>query len=252
MPVVNNKGLLLLVVMVWITSLMVLPAQPLATSAHSAQFTRDYSQAELRMESGVAPPATLRVVAYPWGTTLNDTELSFATGPDIEQSDFNGSTLSLVAYQYPVLVNVSLFAGETYATVQIAQASSRVSLEVNASKLSVSTLVNGVGTGGASITVVVNGGGVVASALDRNQPADFYLPLGNYTVTATLRSTTQTDNVLSQTGKSSAVVFDLLAPNGQQSQYDLTYWLLLATGIIGVVASAGVWAEVYRKKTHDA
>jgi len=248
--VVNSKGVLLLVVMVWITSLMVLPAQPLATSAHPAQFTRDDSQAQVRMQSSVTPSATLRVVAYPWGTPLNDSELSFALGPGIEQSDFNGSTLSLVAYQYPVLVNVSLFAGETYATVQIAQASSRVSLEVNASKLSVSTLVNGVGTGGASITVVVNGGGVVASALDRNQPADFYLPLGNYTVTATLRSTTQTDNVLSQTGKSSAVVFDLLAPNGQQSQYDLTYWLLLATGIIGVAASVGVWAKVYRNKTH--
>ena len=124
------------------------------------------------MESGVAPSATLRVVAYPWGTTLNDSELSFAMGQDIEQSEFNGSTLSLVAYQYPVLVNVSLFAGETSATVQIAQASSRISLEVNASKLSVSTLVNGIGTGGASITVVANSGAVIADALGRNRAFD--------------------------------------------------------------------------------
>ncbi len=204
------------------------------------------------MEASVAPPASLRVVAYPWGTTLNDSALSFAMSPGVEQSDFNGSTLSLVAYQYPILVNVSLFAGETYATVQINQASSHVSLEVNASKLSISSLVNGVATGGALLSVVANDGEVIASALGRNAPAIFYLPLGSYTVTATLRSTTQTDNVLSQTGKSSAIVFDLLAANGPQSQYDLSYWLLLATGIIGVVASAGIWAGVYRNKTRHA
>jgi hypothetical protein len=200
------------------------------------------------MEPEAAPPATLRVIAYPWGTNLDDSDLTFALGPGAEQSVFNGSTLSLIASRYPLQVNVSLFAGEVYATVQIAQAGSHVSLEVNASMVSVSTLVGGIETAGASVAVSMSGGGEIAAAIGGTEPAVFFLPLGDYTVTATLRNTTQTDDILSQTGKSSSIVFDLLGQSGSLAPYNLTYYLLLATGLVGAAISAAVWIKVYRNR----
>jgi hypothetical protein len=68
-------------------------------------------------------------------------------------------------------------------------------------------------------------------------------------VTATLRNTTQTDDILSQTGKSSSIVFDLLASNGSPAPYGLDYYLLLATGLMGAAASAAVWIKVYRNRS---
>jgi hypothetical protein len=242
----NDRNLVVLFI-------LMLTASSLALSGHApAPPTVGSPQGEVRahpqMEPEATPTATLRMIAYPWNTNLDDSELTFALGPGAEQSVFNGSTLSLVASRYPLQVNVSLFAGEVYATVQVTQTGSHVSLEVNASMVSVSTLIGGVETAGASITVSMNGGGEIAAATGGTEPTVFFLPLGNYTVTATLRNTTQTDDILSQTGKSSSIVFDLLGQSGSPTPYNSTYYLLLATGLIGAAISAGVWIKVYRNR----
>jgi hypothetical protein len=200
------------------------------------------------MESGVSILATISIVASPWGTPLNDSQLAFGLPPDVQQSSFNGSALSLTASGYPIQVNVSLFHGQAPLIVEVTQANSHALLDVNASELSVSTLVNGNPARGASIEVALADNDSVAGALSDSKASVFYVPDGNYSIKATLGNVTRTAYVVSQTGKVSDILFDFLPSAGNGPTYPSTYYLLLATGIIGSGLSVVVWVKAYHNR----
>lgn len=195
-------------------------------------------------ESSAVPSSTLRVVASPWGTTLNDSQLTFEIGPNAPQSSFNGSTLSITTNDYPIMVNVSLFRGETPLVVTIVQPSHDI-LEINSSKLVVSALVNDNTIAGASIEVNSGNNGTIASAISSSRASVFYLPQGNYSVKATLGNATRTSYILSQTGKVSDMLFDFIPSNVNGPSYFSTNYLLTVTGIAGLALSATVWIKLY-------
>jgi hypothetical protein len=189
-------------------------------------------------------PAVLGVVAAPWGTALTDSQLTFTPGPGVEDAASGGGTLYLVAAQYPVEVAVLGLGGQSQ-TVLIGRPFSETQVQINSSKVSVSTYLNGGTASGASITILSSSGdsATVAHAVSGARASVFYLPDGNYTVEAALGNATQESTLLSQTGRATVVTFDFVTQSGQGSLY-----ALLATAAVGAAASALLWIKVYRDR----
>ena len=188
-------------------------------------------------------PAVLGVVASPWGTALTDSQLTFTPGPGVEDAASGSGTLYLVASRYPVEVAI-LGLGSQSQTVLIGRPFSETQVQVNSSKLSVSTYLNGGTASGASITVLSSGdNATVAHAVSGARASVFYLPDGNYTVEAVLGNATQESMLLSQTGRATVLTFDFVTQSGQGSLY-----ALLATAAVGAAASALLWIKVYRDR----
>jgi len=185
-------------------------------------------------------PAVVTVLASPWETPLNDSLISFTLGPGVADSSSGGATLYLVASQYPVRVEVSV-GGQTQSA-SVEQPFSSTTVQVNSSKLSVATYLDGKPASGASITVDA-GNATLARAVGGSGFSVFYLPEGSYTVQVTLGNSTRLESVLSQTGKAS--VMDVYFTS-RPDQTDL--YLLLAAAGLGAMMSALVWVKVYRDR----
>lgn len=186
-------------------------------------------------------PAVVSVVATPWQTALTDSQLVFGTSPAAGGFVIGGDTLYLTSSQYPIQVGVLIpGAGEENATIQ--QPFTATQIQVNSSKLSVIGYLNGNPAAGVSVDVLM-GNQTVARAITGPGFTVFYLPPGNFTVVTSFRNTTRAYDVLSQAGEPSVLSVDFTPP----ANHDLLYGLL-ASAVVGTVASVGVWVKVYRDR----
>ena len=186
-------------------------------------------------------PAVVKVLASPWGVPLNDSLIAFTPGPGVAASSSGGATLYVIAAQYPVQVEVSV-GGQTQS-ISVEQPFSSTLVQVNSSKLSVATYLNGRSASGASIAVQ-SGNATLAHVVGGAGFSVFYLPQGDYTVQVSLGNSTRLEGVSSQAGRASVLdVYFTTVPDRE----DL--YLLLATAGIGAIASALVWVKVYRDRS---
>jgi hypothetical protein len=185
-------------------------------------------------------PAAVRVLASSWEVPLNDSLITFTPGSGVADSSSGGATFYMISSHYPVQVGVSV-GGQTQA-ISVEQPFSSTVVQVNSSKLSVATYLNGKPASGASINVMT-GSGTIAHAVSGAGFSVFYLPQGNYTVRVSLGNSTIVEKVLSETGSSSVLSAYFTTSPDREGLY-----LLLATAGIGSVASAVVWVKVYRDR----
>ncbi|MDA4136942.1 MAG: hypothetical protein OK449_08135 [Thaumarchaeota archaeon] len=187
-------------------------------------------------------PAAVDVIAAPWGSHFTDSELAFQLGSDVKESASAGGLIFLTATQYPLTIGLSLLSGETQA-VLIPSAYSYVTLQVNSSKVVVTTVVAGAATLGTNLTVSSGNNTISQARSGFGGTAVFYLPQGSYDIGGTFDNVTRTAGVLTVLNNVSAVTLSFPGPGGQ----GLTYaYVLIGTGAVGLIASALVWAKVYR------
>ncbi len=186
-------------------------------------------------------PAVITVLASPWEIPLTDTQLKFTPGPGVQQTALGDGTLYLVASQYPVQVGVSLTSGQTQEVV-IRQPFTTARLQVNSSRVTVETYQDGSLAPGVLVSVLA-GNETVASSVSASGQSTFYLPEGNYNVSAALGGETQVRGFYSLAGRSSVISMYFTSHPNDESLY-----ALLATATVGAMASALVWIKVYRDR----
>jgi len=189
-------------------------------------------------------PAAIDVVAAPWLAPFTDSELAFQLGPGVQQSASAGGLIFLTASKYPLTVSVSLLDGETQS-VLIQSAYSYVIVPVNASQIVVDAVTGGKAAPGASITISADNITIAHARSGTGGTAVFYVPQGSYDVVGTFDNVTEGASVLTVLNNSSAIALNFPGSGGQSFAYA---YLLIGTAAAGLIASALVWAKVYRGK----
>ena len=161
-------------------------------------------------------PAALAVVASKWDAPLTDSELTFHPGPGVQQSATADGTIYLTATQYPLTIGVSILKGEVQSVV-IPSPYSYVTLELNASRLVVDTLVAGDATPGAAVVISTGNTTISLAKSGFGGVAEFYLPPGSYNITGTFDNMTRTAGVLAQENGSSVVTLNFAGCGGPGS-----------------------------------
>jgi hypothetical protein len=192
-------------------------------------------------------PARVDVVASPWGKPLTDSALAVKPepGPDVETEISSSSTIYLLTGEYPIGLTLVLAPG-VGDLFTVSNPFSINKLNVSSGEVVVRTEVDGSSVSGVSVTMALNGTQVAALSTDTGL-ATFYLPYGNYSVSADYKNSTAQAFVRAQNGSISSVTLDFgsTPPTGTQ----LLVYSLAATGLIGVTLSALVWVRAYRRGT---
>lgn len=193
-------------------------------------------------------PSAVTVVAAPWGTSFNDTELTIAPGPGVQSSASVNGTFFLVASHYPIEVGISLTSGGPTQQVAVRLPYYYTKAEVNASKLVVAARVGAQGPAapGTNITIASSEGVLAKGDTNSTGLAVFYVPGGRYNVTGEYANATELISAVSAVPRE-ATQLTLTFPGHS----DPFATILLISGAIGVAASIFTWVAVYRSRRGD-
>jgi len=196
----------------------------------------DYTEAPV--DPGLA---AITMEGTPWNQTLSDLT-GTASGVGVVGSDTINGTVYVVSSQYPATDNVAIsLGGSLYQTLQVhLEASYSVqSLMVPAGKLVVQTTKNGAASSGVKVSLLAGGNATLVEYTGSNGTATFYVPAGNFTVSAG----TATSPVQVLAGKETDVTLELAT---QQS--GTVIWVLAGIGVVGLGANVFVWWRWWRNR----
>ncbi len=192
-------------------------------------------------------PARVDVMAFPWGKPLTDSSLVVKPepGPAVEVETSGSSTIYLIAGEYPIGLTLLLAPGIGDPFI-VSNPFSIDKLNVSSGEVEVRTEAGGTPVSGINVTMALDGTRV-AAVPSVSGLATFYLPPGNYSVSADHGNSTVVGGVRAQNGSLSSVTleFGSTPPAGSQ----LLVYSLAATALIGVTLSALVWVRAYRKSS---
>jgi hypothetical protein len=195
------------------------------------------------LESLDVMPTAVAVFASPWGAALTSAHPSLIPNTNVDGFAFVNNTIYLTAKQYPATFAVSLLGGgskETYS-IQVGPFSVNV-LNISTTKVVVSTLQDGKPLSGVSVTLKYNNE-TLATLSTKAGKAIFYVPAADYTVGASFGNSTMVGSVAGRAGIEADVTFDF---GGSPSQ--VISYLLIVTGVPGLLASLWLWVRIYRRR----
>jgi hypothetical protein len=181
--------------------------------------------------------SSVNFVASPWDKPLPGVKVNASPATGILQTSQYGSSLFVLASQYPVQLNYSLDISGGH---DLSQGSLTLSsrYETQTSKLEMAELTVHVLTDQSSPTTLEVAGpqgvDVTSGPVGSNQTKAFVLPAGSYTVTASQGGNSQTAQVGLTDGVATSVSLNLGA-------FPTLEIVLVVTAIVAAVANVSVW-----------
>jgi len=194
------------------------------------------------VEAVVAYPVKANIssvsfVAAPWTEPVQDAEVSVTPSAGVVQSSQDGSSLFVLASEYPARLNYSLgIAGASgLARGELTMDARYATQTVNVTLAELTVHVLGNGSSPTSIVVTGSQGIDVARApVGSNRTDSLFLPTGSYTVTASQAGLSQSSQVELTDGVAASVTLNFNALAGLET-------ILVVTAAIAVVANVLVW-----------
>ena len=193
-------------------------------------------------------PASISLVAAGWDQPLTDSqvEVSGATRYSVGEG-----MVYLVAPSYPLQLSVNE-SGTYSQSVTIGQPYSSVTVQVPADQVIVQTSLGAQALSGVPVTLN-NSYGTIATQRSTSGEAVFYVPPGNFTVSAVYGGQVQTVRLDAGTSPLSPpqnyVVTVQFAGGAGGAGNPAESYVLMVTLVLGVVLSGIVWALAYRRRT---
>jgi len=185
-------------------------------------------------------PATVEMVASPWGQPLTDSQVEVSGASGFVAG--NG-TVYLIGQQYPIQISVGT-PQMVPQNVSVGTPYSHTLVQVPADQVVVKTLSSGSPASGAEVSLYSDG--TVATEASSGGAAVFYVPPGNYTVSGTFDGEVVTYDLTTHGAAIAGVSLPVTLEFNGGSSETLTYVLLGALGI-GVVITGAIWMTVYRR-----
>jgi len=182
--------------------------------------------------------SSVNFVASPWNQSLPDVKVNVSPAPGILQSSQEGSSLFVLASQYPVQLHYSLDIGGgngvAQGSVTLDGSYATQTETLGLAKLTVQVL--GGQSSPTSLGVTGPQGVSIASGLvGNNQTTSFLLPTGSYTVTGSQAGNSQTTQVSLTDGFAATVTLNFNAVPSLEI-------ILVVTAVVAVIANVLVWA----------
>jgi len=182
--------------------------------------------------------SSVNLEASPWNASLPDAKVSVTSSSGVLQTSQEGSSLFVLASEYPAQLNYSLGIGGAADVAQGALTMngrySTQTLHVSSAELTVHLLSNQ----SSPITIGVTGSqslDIPPSPIGSNRTVSLFLPTGSYTVTASQAGESQSAQVDLTDGVAAAVTLNFSPSVGLET-------ILAVTAAIAVVANILVWA----------
>ncbi|MEM0117418.1 MAG: hypothetical protein QXV32_03130 [Conexivisphaerales archaeon] len=187
----------------------------------------------------------IEFLTYPWNTAPDSFNASLGEGQGILANAENGNNmyLSLANIPFVAKVNISFMGVERGMTIPVSKTGLQL-VYINSSKLLVNLTGQNYMTGDGAIIVITS-----SSRTNLSRPLapgeTFYLPAGEYNVTAIYKGQSKFVNVTLQDGKETIVTFSF-----ERQGYSYLE-ALLYSGIIGVIISVLLWGYYLYARRND-
>jgi hypothetical protein len=181
--------------------------------------------------------SSVNFVASPWNASLQDLTVNVFPAPGITQTSQDGSSLFVLASQYPVKLSYSLDIGGgvglVTGSVTVNGRDSVLTNTISLAELTVHVLSDQSSPGTLDVTGP-QGLSISTGAVGSNDTSSFLLPTGTYTVTATQAGSTESAQVGLTDGLASAVTLNF--------NTFLTFEIILVvTAVMAAVANLAIW-----------
>ena len=192
-------------------------------------------------------PSTIHLMASGWDAQLTDSQIEVSGAT---RYSAGGGTVYVVSAEYPLTVSID--ASRSYSQpVTIRQPYSTLTAQMPAAQVVVETSYGGEALSGVPV-MVSNALGAVASQTSAGGEAVFYLPPGEFNITASYQGQAQVVRVGGSgspllPGQSYTVPVQFVAATSSPAPVFDSY-VLLAALFAGMVLSALVWGLAYRRR----
>jgi hypothetical protein len=175
-------------------------------------------------------------VASPWNETITDANINVSAQSGVQTSQ-QGSSLFVLAPEYPVTVNYSLdmSGGTGVATggVEIPAQFTTQSVRVPLARLTVDVVSDVTSPSGLQVRGP-NGLDISGALTGSNQTASFFLPAGSYSVSASQAGYSQSSSVTLADGTASSVILNF-------NTFMSLEIILIVTAAIAAIVNVLVW-----------
>ncbi|MFI5420565.1 MAG: hypothetical protein ACHQ1H_06320, partial [Nitrososphaerales archaeon] len=209
--------------------------------AYDVEGVESYSISSLQINL-----ARIDFFGTPNNVKLSYLSYSIANNTDAQASGVYAGTIYVIAKSFPILLTVTpTFGSEALApqSIQIPQAFSDSLAYVQVGELSVTVLNNSRPDTGSQVKVTSPQGAAIATPVDSNGVASFYLPPGFYNVTVT-------KGTISETGNATIVyanqtILDFSFTSSSLPSYLLE--LLAVPLVFGLILNVWIWVVSPRR-----
>lgn len=195
-------------------------------------------------------PASIHLVASPWGEPLTDTQVSVS---GVSRYSVGNGTVYIVASQYPA--TVSLNESHTYTQeVTVEEPYSTATVQVPSARIVVDAYYGTDSVSDVPVTLNDSFGEVGVQTTGSGGEAVFFVPPGNFTVSGTYKGQVETslldvNNATQGSSQSYPVTLQfgggVVSPSGGGGLETLALVVVL---VLGVILSGLVWTLAYRRK----
>ncbi|HEV2138213.1 MAG TPA: hypothetical protein VGR53_05175 [Nitrososphaerales archaeon] len=182
-------------------------------------------------------PSVMKLVASPWSAPLTDNGLALVP-PSGSTSAVGNSTVYIISSNYPVEATLLIPGPSAPLPLLISQPFTVGSVQLPTGKIAVQSLLNGEAVSNSSVSLRLGNQNI---ATGKGSPI-FYVPPGSYTIFASYRGTNKSQDITVVNNGQNSVAFEFGNPT---SQVD---YLLMATAVIGALASVVLWASLVRDR----
>jgi len=181
--------------------------------------------------------SSVNLEASPWNGSLQDAKVSITSSAGVYQTSQEGSSLFVLASDYPAQLDYSLgiggAAGVSQGALTMDERYTAQTLEVSTAELTVHLLSNQ----SSPMTLHVTGShdvNITRGPVGINRTVSIFLPTGSYTVTASQGGVSQSAQVDLTDGFAAAVTLNFNAFAALET-------FLVVTAAIAVIANVVVW-----------
>ena len=194
------------------------------------------------------PIAKVAFTTLPYNAAFSNIGVSLMNNQEITSYEFVNGTMYLICSRFPVNVGFNFtFAGQTFATSQATIGNGTVtSINIPLSEITVKITNNGETVSSAEAILERGNSTLLTAATNQQGVATFYVPAGNYNVSATYSGVSASNNVTTIVFQNSNVSIPFFVSQVNQRPPDYLTPLVIIL-VIGIVGNLWVWTWRVRR-----
>lgn len=192
--------------------------------------------------------AKVAFTSLPFNAPFPNIDVSVMNNQEITSSELVNGTMYLMCSQFPVNVGFNFtFAGQTFATSQATIGNGTVtSINIPLSEITVKITNNGEAVSSAEAVLERGNSTLLTAPSNQQGVATFYVPAGNYNVSATYSGVSLSNNVITSVFQISNVSIPFFVSQVNQSPPDYLTPLVIIL-VIGILGNLWVWTWRVRR-----
>ncbi|MGI0078508.1 MAG: hypothetical protein ACRECH_02690 [Nitrososphaerales archaeon] len=196
------------------------------------------------------PVAKVVFTTSPYNGAISSVGVSLVSNQAISSVEFVDGIMYLLSSQFPVDVEFNFtFAGETFTTGEtMASPATGSTINIPLSQIMVNVTNNGQALSGVNATLRRGSSTLLNVTTNKQGLAVFYVPAGNYSVSANYLGANQSKTILTMVDQNSTVVLPFSVSKVTQSPPDYSTPLIIIL-VIGVLGNLWIWVSLIRRKS---